>query len=243
MATLQYWQGTMATLQYLSLIPTKCPSLRPHKRSRMSYRDSNLLLVRASLEDVSLQPSYQGSSARREVLVALGALAANTLYSRIVLANQVPKGYKLSKDKFDGYSFVYPFGWQEVVVRGQDITYKDVIEPLESASVTLVPTDKTDIHDYGPPEQVAETLISKVLTPPSQKAKLLNVKERSAEGKNYYVFEFVSRAPNFVRHALGTVAIGNGKLYALTTGANERRWQKMEEKLHAVVDSFTVFNV
>eukprot|EP00252_Welwitschia_mirabilis_P015728 TRINITY_DN3483_c0_g1_i3.p1 TRINITY_DN3483_c0_g1~~TRINITY_DN3483_c0_g1_i3.p1 ORF type:complete len:102 (+),score=7.15 TRINITY_DN3483_c0_g1_i3:216-521(+) len=61
MATLQYWQGTMATLQYLSLIPTKCPSLRPHKRSRMSYRDSNLLLVRASLEDVSLQPSYQGA--------------------------------------------------------------------------------------------------------------------------------------------------------------------------------------
>jgi hypothetical protein len=34
-----------------------------------------------------------------------------------------------------------------------------------------------------------------------------------------------------------------GKFYTLTTGANERRWEKMKDKLHTVVDSFKLFNV
>jgi hypothetical protein len=32
--------------------------------------------------------------------------------------------------------------------------YKDIIEPLESVSVNLVPTDKDDITLFGTPEEV-----------------------------------------------------------------------------------------
>ncbi|CAI5535164.1 unnamed protein product [Closterium sp. Naga37s-1] len=39
--------------------------------------------------------------------------------------------------------------------------------------------------------------------------------------------------PRFV-----TIAIANGKFYTLTTGANERRWSKVDEKLRTVVASF-----
>ena len=42
------------------------------------------------------------------------------------------------KDTQDGYQFLYPFGWQEIGVEGQDVVYKDVIEPLESVSVNMV---------------------------------------------------------------------------------------------------------
>lgn len=63
------------------------------------------------------------------------------------------------KDPQDGYQFVYPFGWQEVSVRGQDVVYKDVIEPLESVSVSIVKTDKTSISDYGSPGEVWTDLI------------------------------------------------------------------------------------
>lgn len=35
----------------------------------------------------------------------------------------------------------------------------------------------------------------------------------------------------------------SGKFYTLTTGANERRWDKMKERLLTVVDSFKIFNV
>ena len=39
-------------------------------------------------------------------------------------------------------------------VQGQDKVYKDVIEPLESVSINMIPTTKADIRDLGPPDQV-----------------------------------------------------------------------------------------
>jgi photosystem II oxygen-evolving enhancer protein 2 len=49
----------------------------------------------------------------------------------------------------DNYQFLYPFGWQEVTVTGTDVVYKDVIEPLESVSVTITATDKKDVTEFG----------------------------------------------------------------------------------------------
>ena len=57
------------------------------------------------------------------------------------------------------------------------------------------------------------------------------MKERTVEGKNYYTFEFVAKAPSYTRHALGTVAIGNDKFYTLTTRANEQHKSKLSTKL------------
>ena len=49
---------------------------------------------------------------------------------------------------------------QEVVIEGQDKVFKDVIEPLESVSVNMIPTSKQDIRDFGPPEQVSTSSIT-----------------------------------------------------------------------------------
>ena len=65
-------------------------------------------------------------------------------------ARAVNKEYTPVKDAQDGYSFVYLFGWQEVAVKGQDVVYKDVIEPLESVSVSVTKTDKERVSEYGP---------------------------------------------------------------------------------------------
>ena len=65
-----------------------------------------------------------------------------------------PTGYNAAKDTQDGYQFVYPFGWQEVSVDGTDVVYKDIIEPLESASVTISKTDKSSVTDFGNPLEV-----------------------------------------------------------------------------------------
>lgn len=43
---------------------------------------------------------------------------------------------------------------QEVVIEGQDKVFKDVIEPLENVSVTMIPTSKQDIRDLGSPQEV-----------------------------------------------------------------------------------------
>ena len=64
------------------------------------------------------------------------------------------KEFSPVKDPQDGYSFMYPYGWQEVAVKGQDIVYKDVIEPLESVSVSITQTDKADVTEFGSPAEV-----------------------------------------------------------------------------------------
>ena len=35
-------------------------------------------------------------------------------------------------------------------------------------------------------------------------------RQREIDGKAYYQFEFVAQAPNYTRHALSAVSIGNG---------------------------------
>ncbi|CAN6442499.1 unnamed protein product [Victoria cruziana] len=183
---------------------------------------------------------------RRQTL-AVGAVVAASISllasPPVSFAAESIKGFQPVLDKTDGYSFFYPFGWQEVVVQGQDKVFKDVIEPLESVSVNLFPTSRQDIKELGPPQEVVDALIKKVLAPSSQTTKLIDAAEHVVDGRSYYTFEFVAQASNYTRHALGSIAIANGKFYTLTTGSNERRWEKMKDKLHTVVDSFKIFSV
>lgn len=65
------------------------------------------------------------------------------------------------KDPQDAYAFVYPFGWQEVAVKGQDIVFKDVIEPLESVSVSITQTDKADVTEFGTPAEVCASCLNR----------------------------------------------------------------------------------
>ncbi|KAK1653504.1 hypothetical protein QYE76_071309 [Lolium multiflorum] len=199
------------------------------------------LAAASSSSQPTATTSGDSPSPRRQVLVA-GAAAAAAFVSRPTPAAfaEGTKGFLGVIDRKAGYSFVYPFGWQEVSVQGQDKVYKDVIEPLESVSINMIPTIKEDIRDLGPPEQVAEALVRKVLAPPTQKTKLIEAKQTEIDGRAYYTFEFTAQAPNFTRHALGTITIANGKFYTLATGANERRWDKMKERLHTIVDSFKI---
>lgn len=50
--------------------------------------------------------------------------------------------------------FLFCWHGQEVLVEGQDKVFKDVIEPLESVSVNMIPTGKLDIRDFGSPQEV-----------------------------------------------------------------------------------------
>lgn len=198
------------------------------------------LTVRAEQASKSSGSPCQDRYGRRLLLAAGLAIAPWISPSLKSFAAENKKGFLPVSDQKDGYEFLYPFGWQEVVIEGQDKVFKDVIEPLESVSVNLIPTNKQDIHDLGSPEQVAEALIKKVLAPPSQKTKLIEAKEHAVDGKTYYTFEFLAKAPNYTRHALSSICINNGIFYTLTTGANERRWGKMKDKLTTVIDSFKI---
>ncbi|GMY08621.1 psbP-like protein 1, chloroplastic isoform X1 [Fagus crenata] len=218
------------------------PQLQKHCTLPCYRRAGISFLVKAEQAASSSTGSLSQDRPGRRQVIAIGAVAPLVFNSKSFAAES-KKGFLSVTDKKDGYSFLYPFGWQEIVIEGQDKVFKDVIEPLENVSVNLFPTSKQDIRELGSPQEIAETLIKKVLAPPSQKTKLIEAAEHDIDGKAYYTFEFVAKAPNYTRHALSTISIGNGKFYTLTTGANERRWEKMKDKLHTVIDSFQIFNV
>jgi photosystem II oxygen-evolving enhancer protein 2 len=253
----------MASLQnsptlHRTLFHNSFPQKHGSSAFRSSRRDGISFIVKAEQELSSSSSGLlsQDIPGRRQA-IAIGATAPLVFlfnqpsisfaaenskgFQPVVAENS--KGFQPVVDRKDGYSFIYPFGWQEVVIEGQDKVFKDVIEPLENVSVTMIPTNKQNIKEFGSPEQVAATLIKKVLAPPNQKTKIIQATEQEVDGKVYYRFEFVALAPNFTRHALSAVAIGNGRFYTLTTGANERRWGKMKDRLQTIVESFKLFNV
>ena len=41
-----------------------------------------------------------------------------------------------------------------MTVNGADVVFKDIVEPLETVSVTMLKTDKKDISEYGTVEEV-----------------------------------------------------------------------------------------
>ncbi|OMO97005.1 Photosystem II PsbP, oxygen evolving complex [Corchorus olitorius] len=248
MAALQNSVPSLHHTLFLNSFPQK--GLQKHNHGAFSCCKRGVSVhVRAeqstSAAASSSSAHFQDSCRRRQLIAAGITAPLITIVDQtpFAFAAETKKGFLSVTDKKDGYSFLYPFGWQEVVIEGQDKVFKDVIEPLESVSVNVIPTSKQDIRDFGAPQEVAETLIKKVLAPSNQKTKLIGAKEHEADGKTYYTFEFVAQAPTYIRHALSAVCIGNGKFYTLTTGANERRWGKMKDRLLTVVDSFQIFNV
>lgn len=203
----------------------------------MSYKVGITLFILADANKIA--PSQLS---RRALLGSSSFLWSASLISiPPAFAEKSPKGFVPVKDQQDGYSFVYPFGWQEVGVEGQDSVFKDIIEPLESVSVSIVPTDKTTVKEYGDLKEVTFTLADKVLTSPTQDVTMVSETERKDDtGRTYYDFEFLVKNPRYTRHALASVTVGNGKFYTLVTGANDKRWGKMGDKIKTIVRSFDV---
>merc|ERR1712032_1199451 len=197
-------------------------------RVQGSKKDNTGLLVASESESSSF--------CRREALAL--ALALSTASGSANAA--VPKGYSPVKNVQKGYAFLYPFGWQEVSVDGAEVTYKDIIEPLESLSLEILPTNKADITEYSEVAPLAETLVKQVLVPPSQEGSVLSADMRENEGVKYYTIEYTAKARTFTRHSYTVLAVQRGRLYTITTGANERRWPIMQDKLKFVAKSFTL---
>jgi photosystem II oxygen-evolving enhancer protein 2 len=154
-----------------------------------------------------------------------------------------PRGFNPVQDLNDNYQFLYPFGWQEVSVQGADVVYKDVVEPLESVSVTLLPTDKADISEFGDVATVADTMARNVLTAPGADVAIVATSERAdSKGRKYYEFEYTVKNSRYTRHSLAVACAAGGTFYTLTTGANEKRWGKMKGKLQTMVRSFSLIN-
>ncbi|KAJ4719821.1 psbP-like protein 1, chloroplastic [Melia azedarach] len=167
-----------------------------------------------------------------------GLLTANPLF-----AEEIPKNYDAFVDRIDGYSYVYPSDWTEFEFTGHDSGFKDRYLQLQNVRVRFIPTDKKDVHDLGPVEEVVSNLARNVYAAPNQVANVMDMQEKTVDGKNYYTFEYVLTSPNYSSSSFATIAIANGRYYTLIVGANERRWKRVRNKLKVVADSFKVIDI
>ncbi|GAX82318.1 hypothetical protein CEUSTIGMA_g9747.t1 [Chlamydomonas eustigma] len=206
-------------------------------RGKLKYFESRTYRCKR----MQLASSTTGIEVNRRELFGYTAMISTVLSSQgLAIAAKGPKGFNPVEDTNDGYKFLYPFGWQEVSVNGVDVVYKDIVEPFETVSVSLLPTDKTSIGEYGSVQEVAETLARNVLTAPGSEVNVLTTSERDDEyGHKYYQFEFTAKS-NFAKHQLAVVTVAYGKFYTLTVGCTEKRWGRIKEKLETTAKSFSL---
>ncbi|KAK9166634.1 hypothetical protein Scep_001825 [Stephania cephalantha] len=187
--------------------------------------------------------SWRGCSKRELVLLGVGTLVANVFPTGFGIAKEILKDYRAFVDSADGYSYYYPSDWRDFDFRGHDSAFKDRYLQLQNVRLSFIPTNKTDIRDFGTMEEVVPDLVRHVYAAPNQTANIYDMQERTVDGKNYYTFEYELKSPNFSRTAFATIAIANGRYYTLIVGANERRWKRIRSKLKLVADSFRVFDI
>lgn len=185
----------------------------------------------------------ENKSKRRLLLMGAGLLSANLLPASPLFAQEIPKNYDAFVDRIDGYSYVYPSDWTEFEFTGHDSGFKDRYLQLQNVRVRFIPTDKKDVHDLGPMEEVVSNLARHVYAAPNQVADILDMQEKSVDGKNYYTFEYILTSPNYSSASIATIAIANGRYYTLIVGANERRWKRVRNKLKVVADSFRILDI
>jgi photosystem II oxygen-evolving enhancer protein 2 len=148
-------------------------------------------------------------------------------------------------DNYDGYEFLYPSGWTAVKVEGgPDVVLHDLIEETENVSVVInpVPDGKT-LKDLGTPSEVGYRLSKNAIAPPGsgRTAELVNAEAREVNNETYYLLEYAVQLPDQLRHNLASVVVRRGQLFTFNLSASEKRWEKVPELFHKVVESFSVY--
>ncbi|KAK4284128.1 hypothetical protein QN277_001000 [Acacia crassicarpa] len=187
---------------------------------------------------------FVGRLQRRPLLLGLGTLTASVLPANHPLkAEEIPAKYREFVDFKDGYSYIYPQDWKDFDFRGHDSAFKDRYLQLQNVRVRFIPTQKKDIHELGPMEEVVSNLVKHVYAAPNQRPTIYDMQERSVDGKNYYTFEYVLTSPNYSSASFATIGVGNGRYYTLIVGALERRWRRVRDQLKVVADSFKILDI
>ncbi|KAL0862400.1 hypothetical protein Bca101_041518 [Brassica carinata] len=187
---------------------------------------------------------------RRQALVGVGTLLASSVPATLLLAEgNLPKTDSLEFD-----------------FRAHDSAFKDRYLQLQNVRVRFIPTEKTDIREVGPMEEVVYDLVKHKFAAPNQVATIYDMKEvrfaslllylneifmkkkklkmqRVEDGRSYYTFEYGLRTPIYATTSFATVAVGNNRYYTLIVGANERRWRKVKKQLQVVADSLKILQI
>jgi len=164
----------------------------------------------------------------------------------------------------DGYTLLLPAKWnpsKEKDFPGTDLRYEDNFDAVNNLVVTINPTSKSKITDYGTQDdflkEVSYLLGNSALSDGFESkseggfkantiaaASVLGISTRTTNGKEYYTYEILTRTADGDeggRHQLIAATVSKGNLYIIKIQAGDKRWFKgAKRECLGCWESFTV---
>ncbi|KAI5433249.1 oxygen-evolving enhancer protein 2, chloroplastic [Lathyrus oleraceus] len=162
----------------------------------------------------------------------------------------------------DGFKLSVPAKWnpsKEVEYTGQVVRYEDNFDSTSNVVVTVTPTDKKSITDYGSPEEFlskvnyllgqqaffGETQAEGGFDPNTvATANILETSTPVMDGKKYYVLSVLTRTADGDeggKHQIIRATVKDGKLYICKAQAGDKRWFKGARRfVESTANSFSV---
>jgi len=190
------------------------------------------------------QPSEESRETvpRRQLLTG-GALSS-------VLSAASPAMAELWVDGNLGYEFRFPTGPQKSVLKGYDVFYRDILEPLEYIGVKVVDTSRRDLDEVGTPQEVGEKLLKDVVPAGAPQEIISATSKKDEIGHRIDIIEYAYqwkfddamarqlRRKKFQLHCKAAVVIARKKQFVLTIAAEENRWPIRGEDYQIAIDTF-----
>ncbi|CAE7407012.1 PPL1 [Symbiodinium microadriaticum] len=103
--------------------------------------------LRAGAAFASTRQAVEGAKEvpRRQLLTGAGLSTALTATPALAFETWV--------DSNQGYEFKFPTGPQKSTLKGYDVFYRDILEPLEYIGVKIVGTQRNSLDDVGTPQE------------------------------------------------------------------------------------------
>ncbi|XP_060187698.1 oxygen-evolving enhancer protein 2, chloroplastic [Lycium barbarum] len=229
----------------------------------------NQLVCRAQKQD-DANNNNVAVSRRLALTVLIGAAAigskvspADAAYGEAANVFGKPKANTdFAKYNGDGFKLEVPAKWnpsKEIEYPGQVLRFEDNFDSTSNLIVTVTPTDKKSITDYGSPEDFlsqVDYLLGKQAyfgktdseggfeSGAVATANLLEASSAEVGGKPYYYLSVLTRTADGDeggKHQLITATVNGGKLYICKAQAGDKRWFKGAKKF--VENAATSFSI
>ncbi|KAL3624637.1 Oxygen-evolving enhancer protein 2-1, chloroplastic [Castilleja foliolosa] len=260
--------STACFLHHIATLST--PAARKTSNRYVPSLKPGVLVCRAQKQAEPQEPEGAVVSRRLALTVLIGAAAvgskvapADAAYGESANIFAKPKtNTDFKQYAGEGFKLSVPSKWnpsREREFPGQVLKYEDNFDATSNLTVSITPTDKKTIADYGSPEDFlskVDYLLGKQAyfgktdseggfdSGAVATANILETSTPEVDGAKYYFLSVLTRTADGDeggKHQLISATVKDGKLYICKAQAGDKRWFKGAKKfVESVATSFSV---
>jgi len=192
----------------------------------------------------SSEVGFQGVVARRRQLIGgMGIVAASPELPALA--------FETYKDSNGLWEFKYPTGLQKSESKTYNgVFLRDIIEPLESVGLRIIPTNRKSLDEIGDVNEVAKKLLADVVPKGAPQEVIKAESKIDREGRRQDIIEYRYQwrfdkdmaarlgRNKFQLHCKAIVMIEQKKQYLLLEAVEEPRWEMVGDMLGLALETF-----